>query len=156
MSEVEKFKEKYSRLQKKYDLPGIDDIDRDFGLLFVIKDKGAPERTLVAVRKLMADVYNNWAAYVAAFITPNPASIVNYKEQESFDEDDVKKAGIILSKLMFWIRTSNQISLLWKDERQDAEFIKSSYKEFLGLKKDIDFFLTKNIEKWKELKTKAD
>ena len=144
------FKENYANLQEKYSLPPLDDMNREFELLDILKEKDVnPSFPLRFTRRMMISIFYSWINYLHNLIMPNPQSFIHVKESEAFNDDEKTQVHNIIKEIMFINRLSAKLDLE-HDQQKDAEFIKKYYKEWRKIKSLILELAEKNISCWKE------
>ena len=148
----EEFRKLYAEKQQKYDLPSFDELNADFGIILIVDGKQEfVGELLVAVRHKMVEAFNGWTNYLHSFYIPAPNFVVSMKEHEAMTEDDNKRLFQVIAKLSLWIKKSFKVSLNWKDESGDVDYIKNIYKEFIDIKEELNYFLDKNITTWEDI-----
>ncbi|MBI2576473.1 hypothetical protein HYV84_04610 [Candidatus Woesearchaeota archaeon] len=152
MALEQEIKEKYLELRKKYALPGFDELNNDFVIVMLAEGKTELVGSLlVAVRHRMTDAFNAILNYLHGLFIPVPNFMVSMKEHEALDESDHRRLYQAIARLNLLVRKSWKVSIRWKDEKEDAVFIKESFKEFQLLKKEIEYFIDKNIQTWEKV-----
>jgi hypothetical protein len=133
-NKLKKFKEEYSKIQKKYNLPDFKKLNEDFQI-----EKAAEIKTdylLREVRKFMADKLSNYLRFVEMLLNPVNVPMFIFYFVKSVNADDKKKLSESYKKL-----AKIEINLIEADvifsEQKEAEFIKESYKTWQEVKKDI-------------------
>lgn len=143
-AQEDKVKKNYAALQKKYSLPSLEDVEINFGHI----EFDSEDYLLSSIRRKMTDKIEGFAGAIANVFEgeTNLSSIY-----ESKVLDDEKKADLfrIYKRLMKYSRQSNILSLSY-DEKQEAEFVKSFFKEWQELKKDIKRYLVLFMDSWEK------
>ena len=148
----QEIKDKYRAFRKKYPLPSFEDLDNDFVIVMLAEGKTElVGNLLVAIRHRMTDAFNAILNYLHGLFIPVPNFMVSMKEHEALEESDHRRLYQAIARLNLLVRKSWKVSIRWKDEKEDAVFIKESFKEFQLLKKDIEYFIDKNIQTWENV-----
>lgn len=142
-SKLEKLKENYKVIEKRYDLPSFEKLNEDFQI-----EKAAEMETDILireVRKFMADKLAGYMRFVETLINPVNAPMFVFSIIKSLGPEEKKKATEIYKKL-----AKNEIKLIEIDtdfsEKTEAEFIRNSYELWKGIKRDI-LYITERINK---------
>ncbi len=145
-----KFERTYTKLQKKYSLPTLDEINFQFEVVDIVEEKGVKATyPLRYIRRIMVNVFYGWINYLHNFIMPSQQSAILMKESEAFSEEEKEKVIKLIKEIMFINRVSNKLDLEL-DETKDAKFIKEYYDEWLKVKKVLVELATINVESWKK------
>ncbi len=152
MALEQEIKNKYETLRKKYALPGFEELNNDFAIVMLAEGKTElVGNLLVAIRHRMTDAFNGILNYLHGLYIPVPTFLVSIKEYEALNEDDHKRIYLAIASLNLLIRKSWKVSVQWSHEKDDAQFIKEGHKEFQSLKKELGYFIDKNIATWEQV-----
>lgn len=138
----------YEKLNKKYDLPGYNELDEEFELLYfqpVIEIK----YPLRFIRRRIVDKFSGFVNYFQNIINPVNASII-FMEESGFLTDEEKKELAIFIKNMIILERESLILDIELDERRDAKFIKEAslkWKEYKLKLLEYAFKIKKEWEK---------
>jgi len=124
--EYEKFKNTYMEMQKKYDLPSYDELDEEFELLYfqrIIEIK----YPLRFVRRRIVDKLNPYVDFLQNILNPNPNSLISLEESKFFSKEEKEEIIALTKEIIVFERKSLMIDIK-HDEKEDAEFIKESFK----------------------------
>jgi hypothetical protein len=135
-------KKEYPLIQKKYNLPSIENLEVDFGLI----EADCEKYLLVNIRKKMHDKIEFFLGIISN-IFEGDATLSNIYESKVFDEEKKTELFKIYKRLMKYSRQSNILSLYY-DEKAEAEFINSFYKEWQNLKQNIKKNLAHFRDTW--------
>ena len=137
-------KEAYSELKKKHrDLPNFDDIDSEFEISAI------EEPVLIkAVRRKITEKIDYYSGLVKDLLQPE-SDIINMYECRAFGDDEKEDVYNILKKLMFLSRLAAEVALK-ADEKEDALFISSSFKEWIGIKPKLLRIISKIRGSWEK------
>lgn len=137
-------KEAYSELKKKYrDLPNFDDIDNEFEISAI------EEPVLIkAIRRKITEKTDYYAGLVKDLLQPE-SDMTNMYECRAFGDDEKEDVYNILKKLMFLSRLAAEVALK-ADEKEDALFISSSFKEWIGIKPKLLRIISKIRSSWEK------
>ncbi|NTV23779.1 MAG: hypothetical protein HGA85_05390 [Nanoarchaeota archaeon] len=136
-------KEKYSELQKKYNLPDFNSLNTDFDLEDI---EGETAILLSRVRVKMHEKIDFYAKTIENMLQPE-SSLADMYEAHYVEDDDKSSAYALFKKLMKLIRMSTFIAITNKEE-ENAEFIKTAFKEWESSKKEIKKLLQHLIDLW--------
>ena len=144
-SKLEKLKENYKVIERRYDLPSFEKLNEDFQI-----EKAAELETDILireVRKFMADKLSGYMRFVETLLNPVNAPIFVFSIIKSLGPEEKKKAAEIYKKL-----AKNEIKLIEIDtnfsEKGEAEFIRNSYELWKSVKRDILDILDRINRNW--------
>lgn len=130
---VEKLKEKYAVLEKKYSLPGFDELNRDFSIEKAEKDSDFILREIV---HLMVDKFQNYIRFLENLINPSNASLFAFNLMKIVDSESKTKFSEAYKKL-----SEIEMNLIKLDikpsEELEAKFIKDSYGKWKEIQKEL-------------------
>jgi hypothetical protein len=136
-------KKSYLVLKKKYGLPEFDAINAEFEIGAIEDD----DFLLGSIRKQIYDRTDAFAKFLGQLLQPD-TNLVELYECKVFDEDEKEKIFDIYRKLMVLHRYSVEVYLL-QEEKEYAQFIKTAFKQWIELKKDLLKIVVKIKESWK-------
>ena len=138
-----KLKEKYDTLQKKYDLPKYDELNR----LFDIEDIN-PESDLILtkVRMKIHDKIEFFTHLIEENVQPSTDLSQIYEAKEIGDKER-EVLYLLFKRLMKVIRHSNNVALL-NDEPFTANFIKNSFNSYVSIVPQLDSHIAKLTDVW--------
>ena len=133
-SKLEKLKKDYLKIQKKYNLPEFDKLNRDFSI-----EKTADSETdflIREIRKVIAEKMSGYLRFTEMLINPTNAPIFVFSIIKNLGVREKKDLSEMYKKM-----AKNEIKLIGIDiefsEEKEAEFIKDSYKLWQRLKRDF-------------------
>lgn len=143
-------KKEYEKLQKKYNLPKFEELDKEFQISSI-----EPKNFLLKeIAKKVNDKFEFFAQLFEEVL--NPESLISLHESNAFTELEKKEALRIFRKLQHSIRKHLLIELEF-DEHKAAQQIKDSYKVFGELKEPTKKLILRMIEYWnKDKQTKFE
>ena len=148
-TDLEKLKENYSKLQKKYNLPEFSKLNEDFQIEKVSEFK--TDLLMREVRKYITEKFSNYLRFVEILLHPANAPMFVFPLIKNLSTEDKQKLTEVYKKLAKYEVKMVELDLQY-DEKKEAEFIITSSKEWQSIKKDIlDVF--KNIDKNWDKKT---
>lgn len=144
-SNLEKLKENYKEIQKKYDLPSFENLNRDFQIEKIAEIE--TDFLIREVRKFIADRFSNYLRFIETILHPINAPMFIFSIIKSMGVEEKKKLTDVYKKL-----AKNEIKLIEIDiefsEKKEADFIKEFYKVWQEVKKDILEVLEKIKKNW--------
>jgi hypothetical protein len=133
-SDLEKLKQDYKALQKKYNLPDFDKLNLEFSV-----EKVADIETDFLIREIarsMSEKFSNYLRFVEMILNPVNSPAFIFSIIKTIGEDEKRKISEIYKEL-----TRIELNLIELDidfsEKKEAEFINNSYKTWLNLKKEF-------------------
>ncbi len=133
-SNLENLKKNYQKIQKKYDLPSFDDLNKDFQIEKVAEIE--TDFLIREIRKFLADKFSNYLRFVEAILNPVNAPMFIFSIIKSIGIKEKKKLTNIYGQL-----SKTEIRLIELDinfeEEKEADFVKESYKMWQEIKKDV-------------------
>lgn len=134
MTKLQDLKKNYAKIQKQYDLPSFDELNKDFQIEKVAE--GETDFLIREIRKFMADKFSNYLRFIEAILNPVNAPMFIFSIIKSIGIEEKNKLTDIYGKL-----SKTEIRLIKLDinfaEEKEADFVKESYKMWQEIKKDI-------------------
>lgn len=143
-------KKEYNNLKNKYNLPGFEDLDNEFEL-YIIDKKCI---VLRQIRRRMNEKVIFFCNIIERVLYPNPQSIPVMYESK-FLEGYKTNLNKLYRKLMVYERRSIDIDVRCDNEKDNADYIKDLFKEWVKLKKELSVYSKKLKEFW-EIESKED
>jgi len=144
-SELEEMKKKYQGLQKKYNLPDFEKLNKDFQI-----EKAAESETdflIREIRKFVGDKMMNYFKFIESLLNPVNSPMFVFSIIKLIDSEEKKKLSEIYKELMKKEVKFIELDLEF-DEKREAEFIKESYYSWQEIKKDILKIIENINRKW--------
>jgi hypothetical protein len=142
------FKDAYNTQAAKNKLPSYDILHAEIDL----SECEFEDYPLRQVLHSMKDRMDGWLDVLEAVISPDQASTASLYEANAFNEDDQKSLFKLFSRVMYNYRILTEAVILM-DEKTNAEAIRSVWKEWADLKKQVAMLATKLKHSWtRELK----
>jgi len=133
-SDLENLKKDYKKIQEKHNLPGFEELNKDFQIEKVAEVK--TDFLIREIRKFMADKFSNYLRFIDAFLHPVNTPMFIFSIIKSTGVEEKKKLIDIYKKLV-----KIEVRLIELDinffEEKEAEFIKESYEVWKEIKKDM-------------------
>lgn len=133
-SDLENMKKEYSKIQKKYALPGFDELNKEFNI-----EKNAELETdylIREVRKSISDKLVGFMRFIESLLNPVNVPMFIFYITKNLRLEDKKKLTKVYKEL-----SKNEVLLIEADtkfsERNEAEFIKKSYRLWKEIQEDI-------------------
>ena len=145
------FKESYEKLQKKYGLPGFDEINKDFEIeklksgSFMLKD----------IRRNMIEKVASVIKLFEMMMNPTSAPMFMFAVLKNM-KNDIKKEIERLYKELTSITISMVKLDISFDEKAEAEAIKTIFKKWMACKGQIFSICSSMEDAWKESSKKSD
>lgn len=144
-SNLDEFKKEYLEIQKEYNLPDFDALNRDF---YIEKIADIETDYLVRdIRKMISDKFANYLRFVEAFLHPSASPMFVLSIVKLISVEDKKKLVDIYGKLAKCEIRIIELDLNFSEEK-DAEFVRDSYKLWQGIKNDLLVFVRKVDKNW--------
>jgi len=144
-SKLEKLKENYKVIERRYDLPSFEKLNEDFQI-----EKAAEVETDILIReirKFVADKLAGYMRFVEALLNPVNSPMFVFSIIKFLGPEEKKKATEIYKKL-----AKNEIRLIKIDtdfsEKNEAEFIRNSYELWKDIKRGILDIIEKINRSW--------
>ncbi len=149
---MKNLKERYSKLSSQFSLPSYDELNLEFELLYV-KELFEINRPLVFIRRRISDKIGWTCAMLQGIIQPNPGSMLSMEESSFFTKEEKQNTLIkLLKELMYYTRKSMDLDI-GSTDKEEAEFIKESFKKWAGFKPRVKEVSKHLKESWKKEKT---
>ncbi len=139
---MEDFEKNYEAVRKKYPLPKFEELDAEFDI-HCIDDGKFPLRE---VRHKICERIDDLCIMLEEVLQPD-TKVSNLYESRVFTESDKELIFLVFKKLMA-IRKKAALISLRNNEREEAEFIAESYKQWIALKKQLEPFFIKLVDAW--------
>jgi hypothetical protein len=143
--QLEKFKENYKKIQKEYNLPDFDKLNLEFSI-----EKVADVETDFLIREIgrvMAEKFSNYLRFVELVLNPVNSPMFIFSLIKTIGESEKKKLSEFYKEL-----TKIELNLIELDvnfsEKKEAEFINTSYKTWMNIKKDFMDVIEKVKSNW--------
>lgn len=129
--------EEYLQLVEKFQLPKLEDFEKDFG--FIESPTDSP--LLVELRRKMVEKVDYFANLISDLIQPD-TNISNIYEYKNFSDNQRQILFNIFRILMSYSRKSSSLTTFY-DERAEVEFVQSFFNEWqdlkITIKRELDF-----------------
>ena len=134
MTKLQDLKKDYSKIQKQYDLPSFDELNKDFQIEKATE--GETDFLIREVRRLIADKFSNYLRFIEAILNPMGVPMFIFSIIKSLGKEDKQKLTEIYKKL-----ATIEIQLIEVDvdfvEEKEVAFVKESYELWQEVKKDL-------------------
>ncbi|MGY4884492.1 MAG: hypothetical protein ACP5NZ_02835 [Nanobdellota archaeon] len=144
-SKLEVLKENYKKLQKQYNLPDFEKLNVEFSV-----EKIAEAETDILIRevgKIMAEKFSSYLRFIELMLNPVNSPLFIFSMIKSMGENEKKKLSEFYKEL-----TKIEVTLIELDldfsEKKEAEFINSSYKTWMDIKKDFQDVINTIKSNW--------
>lgn len=138
-------KEEYGVLQRKYGLPGFDEMNADFYIEKVAETE--TDFLLREIRKFIADRFFNYLRFVESLLNPVNVPMFVYSMIKTLGEKDKEKLTEIYKKL-----AKHELYLIELDikyfEEKEAEFLKYSYEIWQEIKGEFSEIIEIAKKNW--------
>lgn len=132
---LEDLKKDFEKLQKKYQLPGFLDLNKDFEVEKI--DGKETELLSREVRRAMVEKNLAYLRFVESFLNPSAAPFFCLALFKSVSAEDRKLMEEIYFKLAKYELESVMLDNIYNEEK-DAEFIKKLHKDWQDVKIKFD------------------
>jgi len=144
-SKLEEMKKKYKGIQKKYNLPDFEKLNKDFQI-----EKAAESETdflVREIRKFIGDKMMNYFKFIESLLNPVNAPMFVFSIIKLIDSEEKKRLSEIYKELMKKEVKFIELDLEF-DEEKEAEFVRKSYEFWQEVKKDILKIIENINRKW--------
>jgi len=147
MAAITNMEETYAKFAKKYKLPEYKDINQALELSAM---KDIHEEFLIrTLRRRLVDVLFSWTNYLHNLVMPNQNNLISVNEYQQFTDDDRNTMTKIMTQLMILARQSASLEI-FLDEKKDANYINTAWKEWAQIKKELQKIVDKNLSSWQK------
>lgn len=141
---LDELKKEYKKFEEKYKLPSFSQLNEDFHIEKVLENE--TDYLLREIRRYIAEKFFNYLRFTETLLNPaNAQSMFVFSVVKLIDSEKKKILSEIYNKL-----SKNEIKMMIIDmnysERNEAEYIKESYKIWNEIKKDL-LEIVKDVEK---------
>lgn len=137
---LEILKERYKVLQEKYNLPGFEELNKEFAIEKIAELE--TELLTREIRRFIADKIYNYLRFCETLLNPVNAPMFVFSIIKSLSPEDKKKISDIYSKLSEINFELIKLDLEFSEE-EDAEFIKRTYESWKSARKEIESIVKK-------------
>lgn len=142
--EKKDIKKQYEILRKKYSLPDFDSINTEFEISSIENE----DFLLREIRRKITEKLDFYGKILESLIQPDTASLSAMHECKFIEDDEKENIYNIYKKLMIINRNSIIASL--ESDKENADFIKISFEEWLKLKNDVKSLTEKIKLTWEK------
>ena len=131
---LDKLKEKYSEIQKKFELPDFDELNKEFQI-----EKISVEETdylIREIRKFLAEKFSNYMRFVEALLNPSNSPLFVFSIVKSLNVEDKEILQEVYKKLAKIEVDLVEVDLDFSEEKE-VQFVKENYKVWKEVKKDL-------------------
>lgn len=144
-SDLEKLKENYKKIEKTYHLPDFDKLNAEFSIEKIAENE--TDFLIREVARIMAEKFSNYLRFVELVLNPSNAPMFIFSLIKTMGEEEKKKFSEIYKEL-----ARIELSLIELDvnfsEKNEADFINSSYKTWMNMKKSFIEVIEKIKSNW--------
>jgi hypothetical protein len=144
-SELEKLKENYKKIEKTYHLPDFDKLNSEFSI-----EKIAEIETDFLVRevaRIIGEKFSNYLRFVELILNPSNSPMFIFSLIKTMGENEKKKLSEIYKELARIELNLIELDVDFSDKKE-ADFINSSYKTWMNMKKDFLEVIEKIKSNW--------
>ncbi len=138
-------KNNYSKLQKKYSLPELSKLNREFKIEEIDEET---EILLIKIRKKMTEKIGDYCKLIESILQPD-SNLASLYETHHVSDRDRKDAYNLFKRMMTILRESELVGLHNKEE-DNARFIKTTYEEWNKIKQRLETHINRIIKMWKK------
>lgn len=133
-SDLEKLKKDYLKLQKKYNLPDFENLNKDFQIERIAQNE--TEILIREIRKLIAEKFSGYLRFIETILHPMNAPMFVFSVIKLITSNEKKKLTEIYKELI-----KKEVKLIELDidfvEEKETEFVKDSFEFWNKTKKDF-------------------
>ena len=130
-SALEDFKEAYSELQAKHNLPSFKDMNEEFSIERMAEVE--LDLPLREIRRFVSDKIRNYERFIEAIINPSNANMFIFTLIKAISAEDKERLSEVYKKLV-----RREVDLIEMDiqynEEKEVKFINEFYSEWQGIK----------------------
>lgn len=134
ISPLEKLKEDYKKLEKKFSLPDFNRLNEEFHIEKISEIE--TDFLLREVRRYMAEKYLNYLKFVENLIHPTESSIFVFSVIKALGVEEKEELKRIYKSLVDIEINLIRLDLVYSEEKE-IEFIKDSYSQWQNEKKEL-------------------
>ena len=131
---LEELKKDYKKIQKIYELPDFDSLNRDFQIEKVAESE--TDYLIREIRKYIADKLSNYLRFIETILNPVNAPIFVFSVIKSLGINEKNKLSETYKELAKFEVTLIKLDMNFSEEKE-AEFIRNSYETWQKIKKDV-------------------
>ncbi|MFA6022794.1 MAG: hypothetical protein WC781_01775 [Candidatus Pacearchaeota archaeon] len=147
---IDKVKEKYEVLRKKYSLPEFKELHEEFD---IEKSDFGEDTILRDIRKTMAAKYFALLTFIENQL--NPSSMFQMMLTKCLEQEDRTKLNELFDKIGLTEIESFKLDIKY-EEKKEAEFIIDKFKEWNEIKPSIEKIIDSMKTNWKKVSTKKE
>ena len=144
-SELEKLKENYKKIEKTHHLPDFDKLNAEFSI-----EKIAEIETDFLIRevaRIIGEKFSNYLRFVELILNPANSPMFIFSLIKTMGENEKKKLSEIYKELARIELNLIELDVDFSDKKE-ADFINSSYKTWMNIKKDFQETIEKIKSNW--------
>jgi len=151
-TDIKELKKKYELLKKKYNLPGFKELDEEFDILKADSDS---ETLLREIRKAMILKFSAVLNFIELLLNPTSGSMFYMFLVRGINGIDKSIMDKLFEKLGEIELTSFRLDVNYSEEKE-ADFIKSEFASWQGIKPELTKILDSLQENWKKTVSKKE
>ncbi len=141
-NKLDKIKEKYEELRKKYGLPKFEEFNAEFEIT-----KADPDLILSKeLRRAVSHKLQGHADWFEPVLNPNPSSLHSIVETKIFEKQELGPLFDLYKRLWHLIHLGLQASL--QSEADEIKFVKQVWEEWPTLKKELEQHMARLAAGW--------
>ena len=144
-SNLEKLKQRYSKIQEKYSLPEFSLLNLDFGIEKISEFE--TDFLIIDITKTIGEKFSSYLRFIELILNPVNSPLFIFLIVKTLGEDEKKKLSDIYKEL-----TKVELKMIELDihfsEEKEALFITESYNLWQKIKKDILEVIDKIKSNW--------
>lgn len=150
---IEDVKKQYSDLQVKYNLPGFDALNEDFGVCRADVDR--IDLLLKEIRRFLSDKLRSYESFIEAILNPSNAGLLIFTFVKALSSTDKEKLTEIYKKLASFELELMSLDLKYSEE-EEARFIKEFFEFWQIAKEDLLLIVGNVKENWSKESKKSN
>ena len=149
---LEMIKKTYKELEKKYNLPNFKELDEDFD---ISKVDCTIETLLRDIRKTMFGKFASVLNFIELLLNPSNGSMFHMYMVKGITLEEKNILNKLFEKLGYIEIESFSLDINY-DEKNEALFIKKSFREWQEMKPEVDKTIKSLKENWKKVSDKKE
>ena len=138
----------YDEKKTKYNLPGYDELNIEFGIEEIDDDHDGKKLVLHRIRDRIHEKLEYYSLILESMVQPD--TILKDMYEAKYINDNTRENAYLLYKKIVAVLRQSDLARLYSSEERQAEFIRESYAEWKSIKEDLLKQIQKLADLWKK------